>query len=124
MEGGALLLVKWADRAETCPCAFQWKIATDDLHDVAGFSNFLDALVGDSWHLPEKLILPQENPKSKGGNKGVHMSFRWPSPPNLSTDDQFDGGSGGHDHDQHLKRLLRNSPDQKSPDNHPRDDGG
>jgi hypothetical protein len=50
MKGGTLLLVKGAESSKTRPCTLEWKIASDDLSDIAGFSDFLDTLFSNAGH--------------------------------------------------------------------------
>ena len=50
MERGAFLLVERAERPVTRPRALQREVAADDLHDVAGIGDFLNALFGDAGH--------------------------------------------------------------------------
>jgi hypothetical protein len=50
MKGGTLLLVKGAESSKTRPRTLEWKIASDDLSDIAGFSDFLDTLFSNAGH--------------------------------------------------------------------------
>ena len=50
MEGGALLFVEGADGPKAGAGALEWEITTDNLHDVAGVSDLLDTLFGDTGH--------------------------------------------------------------------------
>jgi hypothetical protein len=50
MEGRTLLFVKGADGPVAGASPLEWEISTDDLHDIAGVSDFLDTLFGDTRH--------------------------------------------------------------------------
>jgi hypothetical protein len=42
--------MKGAECPEARAGPFQGKVTPDDIHDITGFGDFLDALLGDTWH--------------------------------------------------------------------------
>jgi len=50
VEGRALFLVKRTDRPKARAGTLEWKIPTDDFHNVAGIGDLLYTFFGDTWH--------------------------------------------------------------------------